>query len=260
MRFRTTILQCGKTTTGFQVPDQIVEALGRGKRPAVTVTINGFTYRNTVAVMDGVYMIGVSAENRAGAGARAGTRSTSTSSSTRHRARWRCPPTSRPRSTPSRTPGGPSMPCRTATSPGTRCRSPAQSPTRRASDGSRNRSQSCRKADPVERDRDQRLPLRVDIYGQPAVVSGNRRRALLEALALKAPNVVPRDRLIDDLWGEKHGARDHVGLAHHHAGFASRDSQATIRPSRRGQPGRAERGRAVISTSADPRRGPRVHP
>jgi len=68
MRIRTTILQTGKTTTGFQVPDEIVEALGRGKRPAVTVTINGFTYRNTVAVMDGVYMIGVSAENRAGAG------------------------------------------------------------------------------------------------------------------------------------------------------------------------------------------------
>jgi hypothetical protein len=72
MRFRTTILQTGKTTTGFQVPDEIVEALGRGKRPAVTVTINGFTYRNTVAVMDGIYMIGVSAENRAGAGVRGG--------------------------------------------------------------------------------------------------------------------------------------------------------------------------------------------
>jgi hypothetical protein len=72
MRFRTTILQSGKTTTGFQVPDEIVEALGRGKRPAVTVTIRGFTYRNTVAVMDGVYMIGVSAENRAGAGIKGG--------------------------------------------------------------------------------------------------------------------------------------------------------------------------------------------
>ena len=72
MRFRTTILQSGKTTTGFQVPDEIVEALGRGKRPAVTVTIRGFTYRNTVAVMDGAYMIGVSAENRAGAGIKGG--------------------------------------------------------------------------------------------------------------------------------------------------------------------------------------------
>jgi len=28
------------------------------------VTINGYTYRNTIAVMGGVYMVGVSAENR----------------------------------------------------------------------------------------------------------------------------------------------------------------------------------------------------
>ena len=72
MRFRTTILQGDKTATGIRVPDEIVEALGSGKRPAVTVTINGFTYRNTVAVMGGQYMIGVSAENRAGAGVKGG--------------------------------------------------------------------------------------------------------------------------------------------------------------------------------------------
>ena len=68
MRFHTTILQGGKTATGIRVPDEVVEALGSGKRPAVTVTINDFTYRSTIAVMDGVYMVGVSAENRAGAG------------------------------------------------------------------------------------------------------------------------------------------------------------------------------------------------
>jgi hypothetical protein len=67
MRFRTTILQAGKTATGIRVPDDVVEALGKGKRPAVRVTINGFTYRSTVAVMGGDYMVGVSAENRAGA-------------------------------------------------------------------------------------------------------------------------------------------------------------------------------------------------
>ncbi|MGI8703725.1 MAG: YdeI/OmpD-associated family protein [Candidatus Limnocylindrales bacterium] len=67
MRFRTTVLQGGKTATGIRVPDEVVEALGSGKRPAVRVTINGFTYRSTVAVMDGAYMVGVSAENRAGA-------------------------------------------------------------------------------------------------------------------------------------------------------------------------------------------------
>ena len=72
MRFRTTILQGGKTATGIQVPDEVVEALGSGKRPAVRVTINGFTYRSTVAVMGGVYMVGVSADNRVGAGVAGG--------------------------------------------------------------------------------------------------------------------------------------------------------------------------------------------
>ena len=67
MRFRTTILQAGKTATGIRVPDEVVEALGKGKRPPVRVTINGFTYRSTVAVMGSDYMVGVNAENRAGA-------------------------------------------------------------------------------------------------------------------------------------------------------------------------------------------------
>jgi hypothetical protein len=65
MRFRTTLLQSGKTAVGIQVPTEVVEALGAGKRPPVRVTINGYTYRNTIAVMAGVFMVGVSAENRA---------------------------------------------------------------------------------------------------------------------------------------------------------------------------------------------------
>ena len=72
MRFRTTLLQGDKTATGIQIPDAVVEALGHGKRPPVTVTINGYAYRNTVAVMGGVYMVGVSAEHRAGAGVKGG--------------------------------------------------------------------------------------------------------------------------------------------------------------------------------------------
>ena len=68
MRFRTTILQTGKTAAGIQVPDEVVEALGAGKRPPVRVTINGYTYRNTVAVMGGVFMLSVSSEHRAAAG------------------------------------------------------------------------------------------------------------------------------------------------------------------------------------------------
>jgi hypothetical protein len=72
MRFRTTILQAGKTATGIHVPDEVVERLGAGKRPPVTVTINGYTYRSTIAVMGGEYMVGVSADNRAGAGVAGG--------------------------------------------------------------------------------------------------------------------------------------------------------------------------------------------
>lgn len=67
MRFRTTILQGDKTATGIRVPDDVVGALGAGKVPKVRVTINGFTYRSSVAVVSGMFMVGVSAENRAGA-------------------------------------------------------------------------------------------------------------------------------------------------------------------------------------------------
>ena len=72
MRFHTTIVQTGKTATGIRVPDDVVEALGSGKRPPVKVTINGYTYRNTVAVMGGEYWVGISAEHRAGAGVAGG--------------------------------------------------------------------------------------------------------------------------------------------------------------------------------------------
>lgn len=64
MKFHTTLLQSGKTATGIQVPNEVVESLGAGKRPPVRVTINGYTYRNTIAVMGGVFMVGVAAEHR----------------------------------------------------------------------------------------------------------------------------------------------------------------------------------------------------
>ena len=68
MRFRTTIELGGRTATGFAVPDEVVEGLASGRRPVVTVTINGFAYRTTVARMGGRYMVPLSAENRAGCG------------------------------------------------------------------------------------------------------------------------------------------------------------------------------------------------
>ncbi|MDV6279557.1 YdeI/OmpD-associated family protein [Rhodococcus sp. NM-2] len=72
MRFRTTIELGGKTATGFRIPEDVVAELGSGRRPAVRVTIGGHTYRTTVAPMGGAFMIPLSAENRAGAGAAAG--------------------------------------------------------------------------------------------------------------------------------------------------------------------------------------------
>jgi hypothetical protein len=72
MRFRTTILTTGKTTTGIEVPEAAVLALGAGRRPPVRVTLNGYSYRNTVAVMGGTYMIGVSNEHRAASGLKGG--------------------------------------------------------------------------------------------------------------------------------------------------------------------------------------------
>jgi hypothetical protein len=62
--FRTTLVRGDGTTMGMIVPDDVVEALGRGKRPPVKVTINGYTYRSSVAVMGGKFMVGVASEHR----------------------------------------------------------------------------------------------------------------------------------------------------------------------------------------------------
>jgi hypothetical protein len=72
VKFRTTIVQTGGTATGIRVPDEVVASLGAGKRPPVRVTIHGYAYRNTIAVMGGEYWVGVSAEHRAGAGVAGG--------------------------------------------------------------------------------------------------------------------------------------------------------------------------------------------
>ncbi|GAA4348268.1 YdeI/OmpD-associated family protein [Angustibacter luteus] len=72
MSFRATLQLHGRTATGIEVPDAEVEALGSGRQPAVEVTLNGYSYRSTVAVRGGVYLIPVSAEVRAAAGVSAG--------------------------------------------------------------------------------------------------------------------------------------------------------------------------------------------
>jgi hypothetical protein len=72
MKFRTKLLKGGKTATGIEFPAKVVDALGAGKRPPVRLTINGYTYRSTVAVMGGKYMVGVSADVREAAGVAGG--------------------------------------------------------------------------------------------------------------------------------------------------------------------------------------------
>jgi len=53
MGSRAGVRLSGKTATGIPVPAETVESLGSGKRPPVRVTINGHTYRSTVASVGG---------------------------------------------------------------------------------------------------------------------------------------------------------------------------------------------------------------
>lgn len=72
MRFHATIELRGKTACGISVPVEVVQGLGSSRKPAVSVTINGYTYRSTIASMGGEYMLTVNPDVRAGAGVRAG--------------------------------------------------------------------------------------------------------------------------------------------------------------------------------------------
>ncbi|HEX7471767.1 MAG TPA: YdeI/OmpD-associated family protein [Candidatus Limnocylindrales bacterium] len=72
MKIRLMIQGTGKTAAGMEIPADVVEALGAGKKPPVRVTINGHTYRSTVASMGGSFWVGVSNDNRAKAGVAAG--------------------------------------------------------------------------------------------------------------------------------------------------------------------------------------------
>lgn len=72
MELRTEVLATGGTTAGIVVPDDVVAALGGGRRPKVVVSVNGFTYRTSVAPVDGRFLVPLSAERRAAAGVAAG--------------------------------------------------------------------------------------------------------------------------------------------------------------------------------------------
>lgn len=71
MRFDTTLLLNGNNT-GIEVPPQILEELGGGRRPAVNVSVNGYEYRSTVGVMGGKHLIPFSSDKRAATGLKGG--------------------------------------------------------------------------------------------------------------------------------------------------------------------------------------------
>lgn len=65
--FHTTVVAAGNNT-GIEVPPDLIEKLEAGKRPAVVVGLNGFSYQNTVGVMGGKHFISVSAAVRKATG------------------------------------------------------------------------------------------------------------------------------------------------------------------------------------------------
>ena len=71
MRFETTMFLSGNNT-GVEVPPEVVESFGAGKRPPVVVTVNGFEYRSTIAPMGGMFLIPFSSDKRAATGIRGG--------------------------------------------------------------------------------------------------------------------------------------------------------------------------------------------
>lgn len=71
MKYRTTLFVDGNNTA-IPVPEEILVGLGRGRRPPVVVTVNGYTYRSTVAPYAGQLLIPFSAAHRAASGLASG--------------------------------------------------------------------------------------------------------------------------------------------------------------------------------------------
>jgi hypothetical protein len=73
MKFRTVVQQeRGLNATGLVVPDEVVAALGGGKRAPVVVTVNGHAYRSTLMMMGGAAKLPLAQEHRAAAGVTGG--------------------------------------------------------------------------------------------------------------------------------------------------------------------------------------------
>ncbi len=74
MKIDAIVLATGGNTTGIEIPQAAMEELAGGRRPGGHVTINGFSYRTSIASMGGKYLLPVSAERRAAAGLKVGDR------------------------------------------------------------------------------------------------------------------------------------------------------------------------------------------
>jgi hypothetical protein len=69
--FSATLSSFGNNT-GIEVPPEVIDKLGAGKRPAVLVDVNGYEFRNTVGAMGGKHLISVSAAIRKETGLKGG--------------------------------------------------------------------------------------------------------------------------------------------------------------------------------------------
>lgn len=67
MKFRA-LAEPPQPMRGLEVPREVVNALGAGKRPTVIIPINGYSWSSRVAIMRGRYLIGLSHANRQAAG------------------------------------------------------------------------------------------------------------------------------------------------------------------------------------------------
>ena len=67
MKFRAQV-EPNEPMRGLEVPPQVVDALGGGKRPRVIITINRHSWRSRVAIMRGRHLLGLSNANREAAG------------------------------------------------------------------------------------------------------------------------------------------------------------------------------------------------
>ncbi len=72
MLLRAKILAAGKTAAGIVVPDDFVAALGPSRHPRVRVSLNGHTFRSSIAVMRGAFMLPMTAATRDQTGVAAG--------------------------------------------------------------------------------------------------------------------------------------------------------------------------------------------